>query len=822
MQHAIETYQVIAEYADDCILVIDTDFRIRYVNPAAVAAFGYTAEEMTGRLLYEVIRPHAPDGKPVTMSDSPLSRVYQEKRALRDHAMLFFSRNGIPLTMSCSCSPVIIAGELRGAVMLARDISERIRAEQALQESEQRFRLLADAMPQIVWTTTAEGTVNYLNARFAEYTGLPAAVGADYVSPMHPEDLPKRKLAQENALRNGSDYKLEHRMWTADGNYRWFLSHGIPLKNADGEVLGWYGTSTDIDDMRHTLDELRDSRETLRLAAEATNLGLWDYRPLTKELLWDEANRRLFGVPMDKAISYAEFLECVHSQDRERVDRAAQLAMAPHSDGRFDQEFRINRQNDGQERWLRAYGKTLRGDNGQANRFLGTSIDITDVKLAEMRVREASQHDALTGLPNRALLMEYCNHLLAMAQRTNNHAAILFIDLDRFKPINDNHGHHVGDQVLKQVAKRLTECTREEDIVGRLGGDEFLVAIRHADDTGAPSTVARHIIDKISAPYHVGQLQLHLSPSIGISLYPQHGANLDSLINQADAAMYSAKKSGRKTYKFYAPESAGGDSAELSIEMRLKYALENNELVLHYQPVVDLESRRVIGAEALLRLPLSKEIFLVPEQFMHIAESAGLITRLGDWVAREACRQHSQWQQAGLTPMSMSINIAPQQLRQSTFVSQLANSVEEHGMDPACLQIELQESTVLEDVQDAIVALQKIRALGIRVAIDDFGVGHSSVGLLSSLPLDKLKIDQSLVGGIGVSKSSQTITDTILALGKSLDLTVVGEGIESEAAFDYLREHGCHQAQGYYFSEPLAADDFERWCRSSQIAAAAH
>ncbi len=575
-----------------------------------------------------------------------------------------------------------------------------------------------------------------------------------------------------------------------------------------GHTIAWEG-------------ETHEHSDILRLAASAANLGVWDYEARSGALTANTILSLLHGFPAEQEVSSQDFRNCIHPEDRARVDATlvaltALTALENNEPVRLDLEYRIIRRNDSAVRWLRCTGALVDNNHFDSQRFIGIALDVTSGKVAEQQLREASQHDALTGLPGRGLLFEYCGHLLAMARRTRSSGAMLFVDLDRFKPINDNHGHGVGDQVLQQVAKRLVSCVRREDVVGRLGGDEFVVAIPHPDDRYGPATVAKNIIAALEKPFHVGNLQLHLSASIGISLYPRHGNDLDSLLKAADHAMYLAKEGGRNRYQFYNPHNEGSGDQDFQIELLLREALDTGALQLLYQPVIDLQSGMTVGAEALLRLPLATGSVLAPDAFLPVAESSGLISRLGEWVLSEVGRQHVRWCQSGLPDMAVSVNVAPQQFRQRAFVTQLTESLKESGMDPRFLQIELKESTVLEDVPEAILALQKIRELGVQVALDDFGTGFSSIGLLSSLPVDKLKIDQIFVQSIGHDAHSQTIADSVLALGRTLKLKVVGEGIESEAVMSYLFEHGCNQAQGYYFSKPLTATEFEQWCKEEQ------
>ncbi|OWW18304.1 hypothetical protein AYR66_01640 [Noviherbaspirillum denitrificans] len=439
--------------------------------------------------------------------------------------------------------------------------------------------------------------------------------------------------------------------------------------------------------------------------------------------------------------------------------------------------------------------------------------DVTETKQAEQRVLAAAQHDALTGLPNRALVFEYANHLLAAAQRSHRHGAFLYIDLDRFKPINDLYGHEIGDRLLQEVAKRLVKCVRREDLVGRLGGDEFIVVLHQLGAIHSAATVAQHILDALSHPFEIGTLDLSISACIGISEFPQHGTDADTLIHAADLAMYQVKYENRGTYFTYTAQLDDRADATSAIEARLKRALQHEGFVLHYQPVIDITSGRVASVEALLRLAGDRDQLIGPDQFIPIAEAAGLIGQLGEWVAVEACRQHNAWRKEGLPPINIAINVSPLQFRQRGFAQRLQAIVQAAGLDPSCIQIEVTESTVMGNIDDAIHTLKGIRFSGIKVALDDFGTGYSSLSHLSNLPLDKLKVDQSFVRRLEHDNSSKAITMAIIALGRALNLEIVGEGIESEEALMYLAEQGCNLAQGYFISRPLSATDFTDWYR---------
>jgi len=499
----------------------------------------------------------------------------------------------------------------------------------------------------------------------------------------------------------------------------------------------------------------------------------------------------------------------------ERVDAASREAVA--SGKGYDLEIQINH-GSGETVWMNAKCEAIRNAEGKVISLRGTMQDISERRRSEQRVRDAALHDVLTGLPNRTLVMEYCGHLLAAADRNHTRGALLFIDLDRFKPINDLYGHETGDRVLAEVGKRLVDSTRTEDLVGRLGGDEFVVVLPHLGaDRHRAATVAQHVIDSVSRPIQINGLDLVVSPSIGISYFPDHADNVSALIHTADLAMYQAKKSGRAAYRFYTPDLERHAEEVLSVELRLKNALRNGNLRLHYQPVIDIKSGKLVGAEALVRLEDSADVVITPDKFIPVAEASGLIGDLGDWVAAEACRQQRDWLSQGLE-LTMAINVSPLQFREHAFADKLGGIISATGINPASIEIEVTESAVMENLGEAVDILKRIKALGVKVALDDFGTGYSSLSSLTSLPLDKLKVDQSFVRRIERDQACRAVTEAILSLGRSLRLDVHGEGIESERALLYLAEHGCNQAQGYWFSRPLPAPEFAQWYRQREAA----
>lgn len=463
-------------------------------------------------------------------------------------------------------------------------------------------------------------------------------------------------------------------------------------------------------------------------------------------------------------------------------------------------------------RWIGSFSGAPVVDKSTGKRILGvcTIRDITERKQIEERIRQAGLHDALTGLPNRALLFEYSQHVFAHTLRSRRNAAVIFIDLDRFKPINDTHGHEVGDAVLKEAANRIKKCTRQTDIAFRLGGDEFVIILPDIQDGAYAGEVARHVAQCINQPYRVETLELCLSTSIGISIYPRDGQDIDTLINQADMAMYYAKHSGRNRCQFYSAALAERANTQSRIENQVKEALARGEFRLEYQPVVDMNTFSLTGVEALLRWPHEG---VGPDRFVPVAEATGLIGRLGHWVVTEACRQHNAWMDHGLPAIPIAINVSAAQFRQPDFVDQVSEAMQACRMGTDTLQLELTETALMDDMDLAIEQLSQLKARGLKIALDDFGTGYSSLSYLSRLPIDKIKVDKSFVYRIESDAASRTITNAIIALGHTLHLEIVAEGIESENVLRYLRSHGCDLAQGYYVCAPIAADAFESWYR---------
>lgn len=432
----------------------------------------------------------------------------------------------------------------------------------------------------------------------------------------------------------------------------------------------------------------------------------------------------------------------------------------------------------------------------------------------ESHLHHLAQHDHLTNLPNRLLLYDRLHQAIVRAHRTEQQIVVIFIDLDRFKDINDSLGHAVGDDVIKLVAQRLSSLVREGDTVARLGGDEFIVMLEMSPDPGAVTMIAQKLLMELQNALHVGGRDLYVSASMGISIFPQDGSDPATLVRNADAAMYRSKAEGRNTFHFYTEDMTVQALSRLQMETELRQALAQNQFCLHYQPQVDLQTGAVIGVEALVRWQHPYKNLLGPNHFIPLAEDTGLIEPLGAWVLKEACAQMRRWRDAGLDPGRVAVNLSGKQLRRKELLSTVLAILQETGCEPTWLELEVTESIFMERAGDASAVLQEFRALGVELAIDDFGTGYSSLSYLKHLPVSKLKIDRSFTMNIPDAADDMAITRAIIALANSLGLKTLAEGVETDLQCGFLQAEGCMQAQGYLFSRPLAAPDLERFLRA--------
>jgi diguanylate cyclase (GGDEF)-like protein/PAS domain S-box-containing protein len=547
---------------------------------------------------------------------------------------------------------------------------------------------------------------------------------------------------------------------------------------------------------------IRESEKRYRLLFERNLAGVFRTTLAGHFLECNQATACMFGYdsPLElTAVPVASLYDTASDREAFLIKLRAEKSVTNH-------EMRFRRKN-GESAWAMLNVSLVDDDSGIGNIVEGTLVDITERKVAEERVQSLAYYDALTGLPNRILLSDRLSNALATARRQKHKVALLFFDLDRFKTINDSLGHSVGDLLLQGVAERLKNCAREEDTVARLGGDEFLIVLTHVNDIPDAAVSAERFMDAMTARFVIQGHSLSIGCSLGISVFPEDGADSESLIKHADAAMYSAKDGGRNNFQFFTADMNAQAVERLTLENGLRLALEKKELFLMYQPQMNIATGKISGLEALLRWQHPELGIVPPDRFIRIAENSGLIVPIGEWVLKTACSQVRKWQDEGLPAVSIAINVSAVQFRQQGFCELIGRVLRETGLAPHYLELELTESLLLGDADVTLSVLQELKAMGLTLAIDDFGTGYSSFSYLKRFPVSKIKIDRSFVRDVGVNPDDAAIITAIISMAKSLNLKVIAEGVEDEAQMSFLRAHQCDEIQGYYFSKPLAVDN---------------
>jgi len=545
--------------------------------------------------------------------------------------------------------------------------------------------------------------------------------------------------------------------------------------------------------------------DQVRNAVIATDLeGRILYWNKFAEMLYQWRSEEMTGKSILEVIAYQE--------QKERAEEILEnLKTADHWEGEFTAQRK-----DGTTFPVYAVAVPIKEANGSIKGFVGVSMDIAQRKRDEETIRHLAYYDALTDLPNRVLFTNRLNLMIAHARRNRQLLAVMFLDLDRFKTINDTLGHTIGDRLLQSVAQRVRRCLREVDTVARLGGDEFallLLGITHVEDA---ARIARKILETLKPSFTFEDHELRITASIGIALYPNDGEDAQTLLKNADTAMYQAKEQGRNSYKFYNPTMNATALERLALENSLRRALERGEFVVHYQPRVNLATGHIVGMEALVRWQHPELGLIPPSTFIPVAEETNLIVALGEWVLRTACAQNKAWQEAGFPPLCVSVNLSAHLFKKRNLVEMVAWAVRETGLDPDCLDLEVTEGTVMENAETTISTLRGLKGMGIRLSIDDFGTGYSSLNYLKRFPIDTLKIDQSFVQDIFTDPDDAEIAKLIVAMAHSLKLKVIAEGVETEEQLAFLHAHQCDEMQGYLFSKPVPAEVFTQFLQEGR------
>lgn len=675
--------------------------------------------------------------------------------------------------------------------------------EQELRRSEAELREIIDNLPDTFYRTDANGIIVLVSRMVTNLLGwsVEEAMGqqlADYYVDPHGRELFIAALHENGGSLSG--YETE--FWHKDGSKIWVATSSHFWYDNTGEIIGVEGAARDITALKRSQDMLRQAAAVFETAAEAA-------------LITDSDNHIVAVNPAFTEITG-------YSQEEVLGQTPMFLRSGQHADDFFEQQWRtIEKEGRWQgELWHRCKNgqiiptwqttSTVRNEDGEITHHVSLIADITPLKRTQEQLNHLAHHDSLTGLANRLVVEDRLAHAIQVARRSHASLAVLFMDLDRFKDINDSFGHPAGDKLLCEAARRLTETVREQDTVARLGGDEFIILLDTIDDPQDAAQLATKLIKAFAPPFEVAGHDLRLTLSVGISIFPRDGKDVSSLVKNADAAMYRAKEDGRNGFNFYTEKLTIAAFERLTLETGLRHALLNDEFELHYQPQIDLTDGSLLGAEALIRWNHPDMGLMYPDDFIPLAERIGLVVEIGEWVMNTACQQLRCWDENGQRLPRISMNISVAQIQQEGFAARVADCMRLVGVAPARLELEITEGVVMHKRKQAMRTLSQLRALDISIAIDDFGTGYSSLSQLKRLPINKLKIDKSFVRDIPNDRNDEAITLAVIALAHSLDLTVIAEGVETEQQRDFLRQHGCPAGQGNLYSPALPATDFAR------------
>jgi len=628
-----------------------------------------------------------------------------------------------------------------------------------------------------------------------------------YESITHPEDRDAVRQTIQACLLAKKRFEMEYRIIRADGEVRWVWERGVGIYTAAGVLDALEGYVQDVTARKEADQALLEAERRYRSIFENAIEGVFQSTPDGSYIAVNPALARIYGYksPEDLIVSLRDIKHQLYVEPERRTEF---MKMMEQFNSVSNFESRVYRR-DGEIIWISENARAVHDDAGKLMFYEGTVEAITERKLYEAEIRHQATHDALTGLPNRTMLHNHLQRAVQNSRQKGSLTAVVFVDLDQFKFINDSLGHQVGDELLKTVAQRLVSCVRETDMVARQGGDEFVLVLQNQPDESNITEVLQRILAAVARPWVVGDREFHITCSIGVSRCPTDGRDVETLLKNADSAMYKAKELGRNNFQYFAGWMDAQVSNRLEMLVSLRRALDRDEFKLYYQPKISLASGRIIGAEALIRWITPDQGMVSPDRFIPFAEEAGLIVPIGEWVLRTACAQNKIWQDAGFAPIPVAVNLSPRQLDQ-TLPEFVRRVLLESGLAAAWLELEITENVVMRDAEKTVATLNALKRLGLQVSVDDFGTGYSSLSYLRRFPVDALKIDKSFVRDIARDADSAAIVKAVISLGHILNLRVIAEGVEDQEQYDFLLENGCDEVQGYLLGKPMPVDDFTR------------
>jgi len=794
--------------SDDCIMVFDLQRRLRFMSQGGMRAmevsdFGAVEGRNWCDLWSSVAGEDA--HRAIEAARTGVTGRFQGPCAAAARA---------PKWWDVVVSPILGGtGGLQGFLCISRDITGFRHTEQSLRRSEQRLRTLVDVMPlsfsspQVVWFTDPDGEFTYCNDVWYEYTGLrsdasPREGWTCVVQPSHRETI----VGQwKDALAKGISFEIEMSLRRAsDGMYRWFIVRGQPLKNEEGHVEQWFGIAMDIHERKQSEQALSDSEERLQLALKAAHMIAWEFNPQTDATTRSENSLALLGIHpgLDRT-----FMTGIHPEDHQKVEGFLKRIQTSGSDS-IECRYVMP---GGEVRWLRA-----RGEQAAPDRIVGVTFDISEHKEAEEEIWRSANHDALTGLPNRNLFQHRLEAALAQAAQAGSSVSLLLIDLDDFKDINDTLGHDAGDALLQETARRLSAMVRKCDTVARIGGDEFAVLVVEPLKLENANRLGSLIGEMLRQPFTYQKRTLVSRVSIGIAAYPDHDGTPTELVKDADIAMYQAKSRGRNRVITYSPEMRKAIEQRVSLGRGIREAIASDEIVPFYQPKVNLATGEIVGLEALARWRHPSEGILTPAFFGAVFEDHEIAATMGKLLTSKIAADVRQWLDQDLSFGRIALNLSPAEFAQSGIVDNMLRTLDWLKVPPSVFEVEVTETVLLGRNSDSVSsALAQFRQQGIQIALDDFGTGYASLTHLKQFPVDHIKIDRSFVRDLEHDSDDEAIIAAVISLGRSLQLAITAEGVETHGQARRLRELGCDHAQGYLYAKPMAAEQvpelLRRW-----------
>ncbi|WP_157572373.1 EAL domain-containing protein [Nevskia soli] len=820
-------YKTVVESLHEGLVLQDSQSRILASNPAAARILGLAPDELNGRSLLD---PHwqatHEDGSAWTAEDHPAMRTLRTGVAENGVIMGLRGTDGRLRWISVNTAPIPSgkAGKERAVITSFTDITEKRAAEQHARQLDQRFRMIVENVADYaIFMLGVDGNIVSWNRGAMLIKGYQAEeIIGRHFSVFYPEeDQRAGKTARELEIA-GSTGRFEEEGWRLRKGGERFWAHVVinAVRDEQGRLIGFAKISRDLSERRRAEQQLARANILREAILEASPFSIIStdsaglitaVNPAAERMLWYKAvelvGKATPALIHDKEEIAARAAE-LSSELGKTIETGFEIFAHKARFGVTEEHEWTYVRKDGSRFPVNLAVTALRDEHGVITGFVGIAYDITERKRREEYAQHVAHHDFLTGLPNRMLLQDRMQSAIQRARRERSKVAALMIDLDHFKRVNDSLGHHVGDQILKAIAERILACVRGTDTVARMGGDEFAVLLGGVRDDADIERVAKNLVERISAPIRVGEHELFVTPSIGISRYPEDGEDLQLLLMNADSAMYRAKAEGRHAYRLFSRDMEVAARHKMNLEGEMRAGLKTGQFKLHYQPQVSLINGEVIGMEALLRWNNPQRGMVPPADFIPVAEESGLIVEIGDWVLETACREAKELQRRTGKPLKLAVNLSPRQFRQRNLLDAVQSTLQRSGLAPEHLELEITEGILMDHTTETVERLTQLRAMGLSIAVDDFGVGFSSLSYITKFPISTLKIDRVFISKLPDSASDGAVTQAIIALAHSLHINVVAEGVETTEQLDYLRNGDCDTAQGYHLGKPVSQEQF--------------